>query len=149
MAELAARIAAGWGRDQHHTALTAAITRLYRGLIAFPAAWPEHRREAFVADTADATASILTTLLDNYLDTLADTTSRSSSLGGDDVIVELGLLAQDHLAWQLTEQLPELIADHTVLDPGRGEGSMTACGPRQRAATIGVRLPRRRGRRHP
>ena len=68
----AERIAAGWGQDYHHTALTAAIVDLYRNLIAFPAVWPAHRRNAFIADAADTAASELTTLLDNHLGTHAD-----------------------------------------------------------------------------
>lgn len=70
--ELAARIAAGWGQDVHYSALAAVIANLYRKMIAVPAAWPQHRCSAFLSDASDTTASELTTLLDDHLDTVAD-----------------------------------------------------------------------------
>ncbi len=46
----AERIAAGWGQNYHHAALTAAISDLYNDQIAFPALWPAHRRNLSPAD---------------------------------------------------------------------------------------------------
>jgi hypothetical protein len=48
-----------------------------RSLIAFPAAWPQHRRHAFTLDAAVTAASELTTLLDDHLDTPTDSSHRT------------------------------------------------------------------------
>lgn len=105
----AERIAAGWGQDYHHTALTAAIVDLYRNLIAFPAVWPAHRRNAFIADAADTAASELTTLLDNHLGTHADS----------DATTSLSMLAEDYFIWQIVDLLPgpALVAEQAIDDP--------------------------------
>lgn len=54
----AERIAAGWGREYHHTALTAAIADLYSDLITSPALWPAHRRDLFTSDAAENSLSM-------------------------------------------------------------------------------------------
>ncbi len=118
----AEHIAAGWGQDYHHTALTAVIADLYRDLITFPAPWPTHRRNLFTLDVADTAASELTALLDNHLDIHADSDATDS----------LGMLTEDYFIWQIDDLLPALVTEQANDDPGRGERSMTACSPIQR-----------------
>lgn len=121
---LAARIAASWGQDFHHTPLAAVISDLYLDLIAFPPAWPEHRCAAFATDAADTTAMELTTLLDDHLDTYTQAGHGAPFhpvTDHNDLTTGLRLLAEDHLSWQLTDQLPALIVEHAADDPGRGE----------------------------
>ena len=139
VADCAECIAAGWGQECHHTALAAVIANLYRDLIAFPALWPAHRRNLFTLDAADTAAGELTTLLDDYLDTPT----------GSDATDSLSMLAEDYLLWQINDPLPALVAEQAVDDPGRGEGSMTACSPTQRLPTILVQLSLPRARRRP
>jgi hypothetical protein len=149
--EVADRVAAGWGHDFHHAALARAVADLYDELVSFPGGWPEHRRQAFIAEASDTTACEVTSLLDDHLDTHA----ASAFAGGchddtdTDVTGWLSILTQEHLTWWCIDLLPNLIADHSADDPGRGEGSMTACGPTQRPPTTTVRLPPRRARQRP
>lgn len=111
-----------WGQNYHHTALATAISDLYNDLIAFPAAWPPHRRNSFTLGAADTAACELTTLLDDYLDTYIDSKVEDS----------LSMLAEDYFIWQIDDLLPARVAEQAIDDPGRGEGSMTACSPTQR-----------------
>lgn len=111
------------------------IADLYSDQVTFPALWPAHRRNAFTGDAADTAASELTTLLDNYLDTHVD----------GDVTISLSMLTEDYFIWQITELLPALVDEQAIDDPGRGEGSMTACRPTRRLPAF----PRPRARRYP
>lgn len=154
--EVADRVAAGWGHDFHHAALTAIVADLYDELVSFSRGWSEHRRQAFIAEAADTTASEVTSLLDDHLDT--HTASGRGSpwhpvaegcQDDTDTTGWLSILTQEHLTWSCIDLLPAQIADHSADDPGRGEGSMTACGPTQRPPTTTVRLPPRRARQRP
>jgi hypothetical protein len=154
--EVADRVAAGWGHDVHHTALTAIIADLYDDLAPFPGGWPKHRRQAFIAEASDTTACEVTSLLDEHLDTHAASGRGSpwhpaaeGCQEDTDATGWLSILTQEHLTWWCIDLLSTQIADHSADEPGRGEGSMTACGPAQRPPTTTVRLPPRRARQRP
>lgn len=134
VAAFAKHLVLGWGRDFHRAPLAAAIDDLYHDLIAFPPAWPEHRRRAFTADAADTAASELIALLDDHLDTTTHISAEKPSKGVDRGNVSAGLrmLAKSYLDWHLTDLLPSHVADHCTDDPGRGENSLTACSPTRR-----------------
>ncbi len=133
-------ILAEWGQvcSLGATDLTAALETLYRAELEFPPAWPAHRREAFIAHHADLDAGELATELDDLIDTVTnDYGLRYGVLPHHEDAAELIDDARrnaihSHVEHRLIYELPDEIGYAVADDPGRGDGSMTACGPAQR-----------------
>jgi hypothetical protein len=144
-----------WGRpDYGFDQLAAGIEALYGARLEFPPTWPQHRREAFITARADAAATELGTVLDDLADTVVDRYGRENYRLPDaetasELITAARWAALVDVELSATYDLPEQIADAAAADPGRGEASMTACGPGQRPPPTTERLQRRRGRRRP
>jgi hypothetical protein len=153
---VAARIAEHWG-EHSHTAVAAMIADLYDELVVFPPSWPPHRCHRVLTEAADTIATELVVLLDDYLDDDAARPQSSDhgwSIHSQDrhhgLVLALTALTEEHLHGWLSELIGDLIVDDALADPGRGEGSMTACSAKHRPPTLIVWLPhRRRGRRRP
>lgn len=70
MEQFAERVIASWGDGTCDHDLVASIETLYRARLRFPPAWPEHRRQDFIARHADLAASELGGLFDDLIDTV-------------------------------------------------------------------------------
>ncbi|TXH19466.1 MAG: hypothetical protein E6R06_24340 [Mycobacterium sp.] len=148
MAErFAEQVIASWGDGTSDDDLVASIETLYRARLAFPPSWPEHRRHAFITCHADLAAAELGGLFDDLIDTVIN-----------DYGLRYGVMPHSEDAAQLVhaarrdalddflmriDDLADEIAYAAAEDPGRGHGSMTACGPSQRPPTIIVTYHRR------
>ena len=120
------------------TELTDALQELYRAELQFPPIWPEHRRRAFVAHHADIDAAELSTQFDDLIDTVTNEFGIAyGALPHPDDAAELITTArrqalEEFIDRRLNYELPDEIEDVQTENPGRGEASMTACGPTQR-----------------
>lgn len=135
--QLAERLIASWGDGMGYHDLAVAVETLYRAKLALPASWPEHRRREIIARHADLAASELVALFDDLIDTVInDHGPRYGVVPNPDDRASLVDAARqaalsDFAAvaeYNLIDEIAAAMAD----DPGRGQGSMTACGPRQR-----------------
>lgn len=131
--------------------LVAGIKALYTARLEFPAAWPQHRRDAFLNTHADAAATQLATLLDDLTDTAVERYGRENyCLPDAATLTELVKAARsdvlDGVELIATYALPDEIASAAAADPVRGAASMTACGPGQRPTTSARRLQPRHSR---
>ena len=104
----------------------------------FPPIWPEHRRRAFIAHHADIDAAELSTQFDDLIDTVTNEFGLAYGiLPHPDDAAELITTArrqalEEFIDRRLNYELPDEIEDVQTENLGRGEASMTACGPTQR-----------------
>lgn len=127
-----------WGEpfSAARTELTDALQELYRTELRFPPIWPEHRRRAFIAHHADLDATELATQFDDLIDTVTNEFGLAySTAPHPDEATELITTARrqtldDFIDRRLILELPDEIDHAHAENPGRGENSMTACGPR-------------------
>lgn len=147
--QFAEHVIASWPDDARD--LVTCIETLYRDRLTFPPAWPDHRREAFIASHADLAACELSTLFDDLIDTVTNEYGlQYGVMPHPEEHSQLLHAARRHALDDFrmdTVYMDQVIAGAAAEDPGRGNGSMTACGPRQRLATITIRYSYRR-RRH-
>lgn len=148
-------VIASWGTpDFGFDELVAGITALYQARLEFPAAWPQHRQDAFLTAHANAAATELATLLDDLTDTVIERYGRDNYCLPDartlsELITAERSAALDDIELSATYDLPDEVARAAAADPGRGAASMTACGPGQRPPTTTVHLHRCHGRERP
>ena len=120
------------------TELTDALQELYRAELRFPPIWPEHRRRAFIVHHADIDSTELSTQFDDLIDTVTNEFGLAYGiLPHPDDAAELITTARrqaldEFIDRRLNYELPNEIEDAQTENPGRGEASMTACGPTQR-----------------
>ena len=139
-AEAVDTILSEWGEpfSAAPTELTDALQVLYRAELQFPPIWPEHRRQAFIAHHADIDAAELSTQFDDLIDTVTNEFGLAYGiLPHPDDAAELITTArrqglEEFIDRRLNYELPDEIEDVQTENPGRGEASMTACGPTQR-----------------
>lgn len=130
--------------------LEAAIKQLYLSDLSYPATWSSERREEFAERHAGDDALLLTTSLDDLIDTVTDCYARDHGVlpHRDDATLLLEAArrdAIDELELRFVADLPAEIAALTTHGSGRADGSLTACGPAQRRRDSRAR--RRRSRR--
>lgn len=148
---LAQSVITSWGTPNvGFDQLATGIQTLYGSQLKFPAAWPQHRRDAFLNAHADAAATELATLLDDLTDTVVERYGREHHRLPDtqtlsELISAARSTALDGVELSATYDLLDEIVSAAADDPGRGEASMT-CGARQRPSIIPVRPQHRRGR---
>jgi hypothetical protein len=133
-------VLAEWGQpfSSAQWGLTEAIEVVFRQRLTFPASWPTQRCEAFIASHADRIAGQLGSVFDDLIDTV--TAEYGAAYGvmphHEDAGVLIDTARREALIEALTDsvviELPDQIAQSTREDPGRGDGSMTACGPASR-----------------
>ncbi|MDO3052140.1 hypothetical protein B7435_14190 [Mycolicibacterium peregrinum] len=129
-----------WGEpfSAASTELTDALQELYHAELQFPPIWPEHRRRAFIAHHADIDAAELSTQFDDLIDTVTNEFGLAYGiLPHPDDAAELITTArrqalEEFIDRRLNYELPDEIEDVQTENLGRGEASMTACGPTQR-----------------
>ena len=129
----------GWSGE-----LAAAITNWYLTGLAFPSTWTNARREEFVGSHADDDALLLTTSLDDLVDTVTDRYVGEHGVlpHRDDATLLLAAArrdALDELELRFEVDLPAEIAALTTHGLGRADGSLTACGPTQRRRDSSLR----------
>ena len=133
-------VLAEWGQPctRADDKLTAALQELYEAVLEFPAGWPPARRRRFITDHADMASTELGTVFDDLIDTVINEYALSygvmpHSEDQCELVDEARRQAlAEYLDDQLSWQLPEAIATAAAEDPGRGGGSMTACGRSRR-----------------
>ncbi|WP_206430444.1 hypothetical protein [Mycobacterium sp. P7213] len=145
----AGRVIASWGNGTCDDDLVASIESLYWERLRFPPSWPKHRRQGFITRHADLAASELSSLFDDLIDTVInDHGLRYGVMPHSEDAAQLVRAARrealDDFLMRIDDVADE-IAYAAAEDPGRGHGSMTACGPGQRPPTI---LTHRRRPRH-
>lgn len=126
-----------WGKVFYgHPELAAGIENLYQVWLAdhLPASWPKHRRDAFIADQADEAAGELGPLFDDLIDTITDQHGRDYGvlIHPDDhaeLLETARRNALDHYRKYAYHHLLAAIEQERENGPGRGEASMTSCGP--------------------
>ena len=129
-----------WGEpfSAASTELTDALQELSHAELQFPPIWPEHRRRAFIAHHADIDAAELSTQFDDLIDTVTNEFGLAyGALPHPDDAAELITTArrqalEEFIDRRLNYELPDEIEDVQTENLGRGEASMTACGPTQR-----------------
>lgn len=129
-----------WGEpfSAASTELTDALQELYHAELQFPPIWPEHRRRAFIAHHADIDAAELSTQFDDLIDTVTNEFGLAYGiLPHPDDAAELITTArrqalEEFIDRRLNYELPDEIEDVQTENLGRGEASMTACGPTER-----------------
>ncbi|MCB1288841.1 MAG: hypothetical protein KDB47_14305 [Mycobacterium sp.] len=139
-AEAVDTILSEWGEpfSAAPTELTDALQELYRAELRFPPIWPEHRRRAFIVHHADIDSTELSTQFDDLIDTVTNEFGLAYGiLPHPDDAAELITTARrqaldEFIDRRLNYELPNEIEDAQTENPGRGEASMTACGPTQR-----------------
>lgn len=120
------------------TELTDALQELYRAKLRFPPIWPEHRRRAFIAHHADIDAAELATQFDDLIDTVTNEFGLAYGIlphpddAAELVTAARGQALDEFIDRRLNYELPDEIEDAHAENLGRGEASMTACGPTQR-----------------
>ncbi|GAB4908093.1 hypothetical protein MAHJHV65_46020 [Mycobacterium avium subsp. hominissuis] len=136
----AEQVIASWGDATTDDGLVASIETLYRARLSFPPSWPEHRRQDFITRHADLAASKLGSLFDDLIDTVINDHGLRYGVmpHGEDAAQLVHAARRDALDDFLMriDDMADEIAAAAVQDPGRGHGSMTACGPGQRPPTI-------------
>lgn len=145
----AEQVIASWGDSTCGDSLVSSIETLYRARLSFPPSWPDHRRQDFITRHADLAASELGSLFDDLIDTVInDHGLRYGVMPHSEDTAQLVHAARrdalDDFLMRIDDMADE-IAAAAAQDPGRGHGSMTACGPGQRPATT---LTYRRRPRH-
>ncbi|OBI41414.1 hypothetical protein A5707_07575 [Mycobacterium kyorinense] len=141
MEQFAERVIASWGDGTCDDDLLASIETLYQARLRFPPSWPEHRRQDFIARHADLAASELGGLFDDLIDTVInDHGLQHGVMPHSEDAAQLVHAARrdalDDFLMRIDDDMVNEIAVAAAQDPGRGHGSMTACGPGQRPATI-------------
>jgi hypothetical protein len=139
--QFAERVITSWGDGTGDDDLVGAIETLYRARLRFPPSWPEHRCQDFITHHADLAASELGTLFDDLIDTVInDYGLRYGVVPHSEDAAHLVDAARrdalDDFLMRIDDDMAVEISTAAAEDPGRGHGSMTACGPSQRPATI-------------
>lgn len=139
--QFAERVIASWGDGTGDDDLVAAIETLYRVKLRFPPSWPEHRCQDFITRHADLAASELGSLFDDLIDTVNNDHGLQYGVmpHSEDATQLLNVARRDALddfLMRIDDDMAVEISTAAAGDPGRGHGSMTACGPGQRPATI-------------
>lgn len=133
MAErFAEQVIASWGNGTSDDDLVASIETLHRARLSFPPSWPQHRRHAFITRHADLAAAELGGLFDDLIDTVInDYGLRYGVMPHSEDRAQLVHAARrdalDDFLMRI-DDLADEIAYAVAEDPGRGHGSMTACG---------------------
>jgi hypothetical protein len=127
--------------------LEAAIKQLYLSELTYPATWSSDRCEEFAESHAGDDALLLTSSLDDLIDTVTDCYVRDHGVlpHRDDSALLLTAARRDvldELELRFAADLPAEIAALTAHGVGRANGSLTACGPAQRQQGSTLRLSR-------
>lgn len=153
-------VVASWGELFYgHTELAAGIENLYRVWLEdhLPASWPQHRRDAFIADQADEAAGDLGTRFDDLIDTITERhgLAYGTPPAAEDHAAMLETARRntlDHYRKYAYHHLLAAIEQECTDNPGRGEASMTSCGRTGRrrrprtTAEVNIMLGRYSGR---
>ncbi len=136
----------GWSGE-----LAAAITNWYLTGLAFPSTWPTDRCEEFAKAQADDDALLLTTALDDLVDTVTVRYVRDHGVlpHHDDATFLIASARRDvldELALRFEVELPAEIAAATAHGLHRADNTLTACGPTQRRQDGSLRRHRIRRR---